>query len=79
MQRTYCISKSSEKCPHCGSKNLKQDEDVLDTWASSWLWAYDVFETEEEQNYYYPTDTTCNCAGYNFLLGCKNDNGRTSF
>lgn len=46
-----------EKCPHCGSKNIKQDEDVLDTWASSWLWAYDVFKTEEEQNYYYPTDT----------------------
>jgi len=46
-----------EKCPHCGSKNLKQDEDVLDTWASSWLWAYDVFKTEDEQNYYYPTNT----------------------
>ncbi len=46
-----------EKCPHCGSKNLRQDEDVLDTWASSWLWAYDVFKTEEEQNYYYPTNT----------------------
>ncbi len=29
----------------------------LDTWASSWLWAYDVFNTEEEQNYYYPTNT----------------------
>jgi valyl-tRNA synthetase len=46
-----------DKCPHCGSKNLRQDEDVLDTWASSWLWAYDVFKTEEEQKYYYPTDT----------------------
>jgi valyl-tRNA synthetase len=46
-----------EKCLHCGSKKLRQDEDVLDTWASSWLWAHDVFETEEEQNYYYPTDT----------------------
>ena len=46
-----------EKCPHCGSTNLRQEEDVLDTWASSWLWAYDVFKTEEEQNYYYPTDT----------------------
>ena len=34
-----------------------QDEDVLDTWASSWLWAYDVFKTEEEQEYYYPTST----------------------
>jgi valyl-tRNA synthetase len=38
-------------------ENWHQDEDVLDTWASSWLWAYDVFKTEEEQNYYYPTDT----------------------
>jgi valyl-tRNA synthetase len=46
-----------EKCPHCGSKNLRQDEDVLDTWASSWLWAYDVFRTSAEQHYYYPTDT----------------------
>ncbi len=46
-----------EKCPYCGSTNLRQDEDVLDTWASSWLWAYDVFKNEEERKYYYPTDT----------------------
>ncbi len=46
-----------EKCPHCGSANLKQDEDVLDTWASSWLWAHAVFKTQEEQDYYYPTNT----------------------
>ncbi len=45
------------KCPHCGSKNLRQDEDVLDTWASSWLWAHGVFRTEEERKYFYPTDT----------------------
>lgn len=45
-----------EKCPYCGSTNLKQDEDVLDTWASSWLWAHDVFKTKEELKYYYPTD-----------------------
>jgi valyl-tRNA synthetase len=37
-------------------ENWNQDEDVLDTWSSSWLWAYDVFRTEKEQNYYYPTD-----------------------
>ena len=46
-----------EKCPHCGSTNLKQDEDVLDTWASSWLWAHAIFRTEEERTYYYPTST----------------------
>ncbi|MGE5499413.1 MAG: valine--tRNA ligase, partial [Syntrophothermus sp.] len=38
-------------------ENWHQDEDVLDTWASSWLWAHDVFTTKEEQDYYYPTDT----------------------
>jgi len=46
-----------EECPHCSSKNLKQDEDVLDTWASSWLWAHAIFRTEEERKYYYPTST----------------------
>lgn len=38
---------------------LKQDEDVVDTWFSSWLWpisVFDGFESEEELNYYYPTD-----------------------
>lgn len=37
-------------------ENWRQDTDVLDTWASSWLWAYDTFKTDEEQNYYYPTN-----------------------
>jgi valyl-tRNA synthetase len=38
-------------------ENWKQDEDVLDTWASSWLWAHAIFRTEEERKYYYPTST----------------------
>lgn len=37
-------------------ENWHQEEDVLDTWASSWLWAQDVFTNERDQNYYYPTD-----------------------
>ncbi len=39
--------------------DLKQDEDVLDTWFSSWLWPISVFngfETQAELKYYYPTD-----------------------
>jgi valyl-tRNA synthetase len=43
--------------PPADPENWIQDEDVLDTWASSWLWAYDVFRKDEEQDYYYPTDT----------------------
>jgi valyl-tRNA synthetase len=27
-------------CPHCGSRNIEQDPDVLDTWFSSWLWPF---------------------------------------
>ena len=39
--------------------DLKQDEDVLDTWFSSWLWpmsVFDGFENQEELKYYYPTN-----------------------
>ena len=41
--------------------DLKQDEDVLDTWFSSWLWPLSVFDAfknpdNEEVNYYYPTN-----------------------
>ncbi len=40
------------------ASELKQDEDVLDTWFSSWLWpisVFDGFENKEEIDYYYPT------------------------
>jgi len=32
-----------EKCPKCGSADIYQDEDVLDTWFSSWLWPFATF------------------------------------
>jgi valyl-tRNA synthetase len=40
---------------------LRQDEDVLDTWASSWIWPIAVFDgvnypENEDINYYYPTN-----------------------
>jgi len=42
------------------AEDLKQDEDVLDTWFSSWLWPIEVFNginepDNKEINYYYPT------------------------
>ena len=39
--------------------DLKQEEDVVDTWFSSWLWpisVFDGFENIEELKYYYPTN-----------------------
>ncbi|MEI8175610.1 MAG: valine--tRNA ligase [Candidatus Omnitrophota bacterium] len=32
-----------EMCPDCGSTDIVQDEDVLDTWFSSWLWPFATF------------------------------------
>ncbi len=49
-----------EECERCKSKNIQQDPDVLDTWASSWLWPFAVHkwpEIDEDLKYYYPTDT----------------------
>ncbi len=48
-----------ESCPACNSKDLKQDEDVLDTWFSSALWPFSTLGWPEETadlKYYYPTD-----------------------
>ena len=46
------------ECPKCGSVDLKQDPDVLDTWFSSGLWPFSVFGWPEETRdfrYFYPT------------------------
>ncbi|MEZ4956525.1 MAG: valine--tRNA ligase [Saprospiraceae bacterium] len=40
--------------------DLERDEDVVDTWFSSWLWpisVFDGFEKQDELKYYYPTNT----------------------
>ena len=45
--------------PSLTMADLKQDEDVLDTWFSSWLWpisTFQGFQNSEEINYYYPTN-----------------------
>ena len=48
------------KFPDIQASDIRRDEDVLDTWFSSWLWPMEVFKgiTEPENpefNYYYPT------------------------
>jgi valyl-tRNA synthetase len=45
-------------CSQCGSRNLSQDEDVLDTWFSSALWPFSVMgwpNDTPELHYFYPT------------------------
>jgi len=57
------LSKAKEKynLPELKAEDLTQDEDVLDTWFSSWLWPISVFDgirypENEEIKYYYPTN-----------------------
>lgn len=48
------------ECPHCHSKNIRQESDVLDTWFSSWLWPFSTLgwpdDTEDLKNFF-PTST----------------------
>lgn len=52
--------KAPDKCQKCGSKNLTQDSDVLDTWFSSALWPFSTLgwpnKTEDVERFY-PTTT----------------------
>lgn len=46
------------KCSKCGSENVKQDPDVLDTWFSSWLWPFSTLgwpSNTEDLAKFYPT------------------------
>lgn len=67
----YVVAKSQEEAlelakekfnlPGLQLEDLKQDEDVLDTWFSSWLWPISVFDgirypENEDIKYYYPTN-----------------------
>ncbi|MFW5980934.1 MAG: valine--tRNA ligase, partial [Halanaerobiaceae bacterium] len=47
------------KCPECRSNEIKQEEDVLDTWFSSALWPFSTLgwpEDTDDLSYFYPTD-----------------------
>ena len=49
-----------ETCPKCGcsAEHLKQEEDVLDTWFSSWLWPFSTLgwpEKTQDLAHFYPT------------------------
>ncbi|HVP38193.1 MAG TPA: valine--tRNA ligase [Candidatus Saccharimonadales bacterium] len=51
-------TQAPQACPKCGSAELRQDEDVLDTWFSSWLWPFSTLgwpEPTADLAYFYPT------------------------
>lgn len=57
------------ECNHCGSKNIRQETDVLDTWFSSGLWPFSTLgwpENTPDFKYFYPT--TMMETGYDILF-----------
>jgi valyl-tRNA synthetase len=58
------------ECPDCGSINVRQDEDVLDTWFSSQLWPFATLgwpEQTPELAYFYPTNVLSTARDILFL------------
>ncbi|WP_340153342.1 valine--tRNA ligase [uncultured Marivirga sp.] len=60
-EEALALAKEKSGDNNLKAEDLKQDEDVLDTWFSSWLWPISVFDgfkdpDNEEFNYYYPTN-----------------------
>ena len=58
--REEALKLAQEKDPKITDADLRQDEDALDTWFSSWLWPISLFDGinnpgNEEIKYYYPT------------------------
>lgn len=64
------ISKTNPgTCTKCGSSNIRQDEDSLDTWFSSALWPFSTLgwpENTAEMDYFYPTTTLV--TGYDIIF-----------
>ncbi|MBC8147962.1 MAG: valine--tRNA ligase [Bacteroidetes bacterium] len=62
LEEAYEKAKADFNLPDLKIEDLIQDEDVVDTWFSSWLWPISVFDginnpDNEDIKYYYPTDT----------------------
>ncbi len=67
--------------PDLTADDLRQDEDCLDTWFSSWLWPISLFNgilepDNEEIRYYYPTSDLVTGPDIIFFTGSPNDHGR---
>ncbi|SKB71356.1 valyl-tRNA synthetase [Soonwooa buanensis] len=60
IDEALILAKQKTNNQQLTTEDLRQDEDALDTWFSSWLWPISVFEgilepNNKDINYYYPT------------------------
>jgi valyl-tRNA synthetase len=57
------------ECSKCHSKNIRQEEDVLDTWFSSWLWPFSTLgwpDKSVDMKRFFPTNTLV--TGYDIIF-----------
>ncbi len=67
--KQICGKTDPTVCPDCGSGNLSQDEDVLDTWFSAALWPFSTLgfpDDTSDLEYFYPTDVLV--TGYDIIF-----------
>ena len=69
LREVHVAREDPTVCPYCGSTELVQDEDVLDTWFSSWLWPFSTLgwpSDTADLRKYYPTTTLV--TGYDIIF-----------
>ena len=74
MDADEALKLACEKDPSLTAADLRQEEDGLDTWFSSWLWPITLFNgildpDNEEMRYYYPTTDLVTDTRHHILLG----------
>jgi len=77
----WAARETPKVCTKCASTAITQDEDVLDTWFSSWLWPFSTLgwpEKSEDLDFYYPTNDLATAPEIIFfwvarmiMAGCK--------
>ena len=79
----WAATEAPAKCPKCGAdaSHIRQDDDVLDTWFSSWLWPFSTLgwpDKTADLARYYPTADLCTAPDIIFfwvarmiMAGCK--------
>lgn len=68
--RMIVAEEMPDKCPDCAGEKFQQDEDVLDTWFSSWLWPFSTLgwpQKTTDLDYFLPTDLLVTEAGIIYL------------
>ncbi|NQT60946.1 MAG: valine--tRNA ligase [Bacteroidetes bacterium] len=68
-EETMVLRDAPTTCQSCGSSSIRQEEDVLDTWFSSWLWPFSTLgwpDSTDDLSTFFPTSTLV--TGYDIIF-----------